>query len=451
MADAFSSKKRHYLPSIPFIGGDAIQSSNKVVVASSLFVFAFVLWLRSWQTISVPSLFVEDAFHYFNNYYGGQLSIKTILTKPNGYYNILNNFVAWAVAFADVRIQPALYVVFAMFVSFCAVFLVSFSGIIRDRLLLFSMPFVLGLTGLNHIFYYVTLTFQMYVLIIVLLMIILLPAPKSWGTIILQCMLSAILVFSGPYSVVSIPVCLILCVFFNDKKKRFLWGFIILSAMFYLSVSGGSARIDNVFQIAILEKMFQVMIRDVFFLGLVEASILKLSVIVLLFVSVFFYMLRKKRLFLYLAISLLAVSVISLIPFFLSSKIEVYKNPYPCHLVISQFFWIVFVMYLIDTFIIEKKISYLFKCSMMVVLFSIVIYDNTINKQKSNVKTNVNIRSFTNKIKHAESLNLKDSNKYVIILSPGARQRAFMPKVRVGSTLDSATEATISDNPLHID
>ena len=76
-------------------------------------------------------------------------------------------------------------------------------------------------------------------------------------------------------------------------------------------------------------------------------------------------------------------------------------------------------------------------------LFSLVWYDNSINKSKSNVKVNENIKLFLQKIHYAESLNLEKNNEYVMISSPGARQIAFQPIVRVGSYRESAVEVNI--------
>jgi hypothetical protein len=84
-------------------------------------------------------------------------------------------------------------------------------------------------------------------------------------------------------------------------------------------------------------------------------------------------------------------------------------------------------------------------------MFSLVFYDNSINKIKSNVKTNKNIKYFVRKINYAESLGLEKNNQYVIISSPGARQNAFTPIVRVGSRHLSAVEVEIDFNKVDND
>jgi hypothetical protein len=234
-----------------------------------------------------------------------------------------------------------------------------------------------------------------------------------------------------------------LLVLFKDKKKRVLWAVTIVAAIFYMSTSGGAAKFDNIFNTRILEKMIHTMVSDVCFLGLIP-----LDFKVLLFISSFFilfsyYLFRKDKFFLYLATCLLVVSVSSLVPFFLSTKIALYRNPYPCHLLISQFFWIVFVYFFTDRLLFKYNSKNIISCIIISMLFIIVWYDNSINKHKANVKTNGNIELFLRKIKYAESLNLEDNNEYVIISSPGARQEAFTPRVRVGSLLESAVNVTL--------
>ena len=448
ITSVFLSKKREYVPAISFLDKETLRHGRVAVIFFSFVVFTLVLWLRSWETLSVPSLFVEDASHYFNKYYGCHNSISEIFSRPHGYYNIINHFVGWITAFCDVRIQPALYVVFALLMCYLAVFLVSFSGIVSNRILLFSLPFVLGLSGLNHIFYYTTLTYQMYVVIIVLLMIILLPAPTRWISLIFQCIISIILVFSGPYSVVSIPVCLFLFVFFNDKKKLVLWGVTILAAVFYMFTSGGAAKLGNLFNSRIVEKMIHTMINDVCFLGVVDGPFMVLSLIVFFFILFFFCFLRKDRFFIYLAACLLVVCIVSTVPFFLSTKIALYRNPYPCHLLIAQFFWIIFVYYVMDRTLMKYKLNCAVSCSIVILLFCLVWYDNSVNTYKANVRTNENIKEFTKKIHYAESLNLEEKNQYVEIAAKGARQVAFEPRVRVGSYLPTATNAVIDYNTI---
>ena len=112
---------------------------------------------------------MEDAGHYFNAYYGGKRYLSFILQHPNGYYNILNNFVAWLASKMDVRLQPLIYHLFSLSLGILVATCMAFTGLIRNRALLMITPLALGLSGMNHIFYYVSLTFQMYNVVILLL------------------------------------------------------------------------------------------------------------------------------------------------------------------------------------------------------------------------------------------------------------------------------------------
>lgn len=142
---------------------------NKWVLFGSLVLFVIAVFARSWPHFVHPNLFVEDTTHYFNYFYGNTRDYSALFHNTNGYINILNNLIAKWVAFADVRMQPYLYAYIGTLIAILASISLSFSGIFKNRYILFIAPFLLGLSGLNHIFYYVTLTYQIYILVILLL------------------------------------------------------------------------------------------------------------------------------------------------------------------------------------------------------------------------------------------------------------------------------------------
>ena len=86
------------------------------------------------------------------------------------------------------------------------------TGIFKNKYIIFIAPFLLGLSGLNHIFYYVTLTYQIYILVILLLTLLFWEPIKNNVLNFLFFLLLSLLIWSGPYSVLTVPAagCLIL-------------------------------------------------------------------------------------------------------------------------------------------------------------------------------------------------------------------------------------------------
>ena len=56
----------------------------------------------------------------------------------------------------------------------------SFSGLVRNRVLLLVCPLALGLTGLNHLYYYNTLIYTMYTGVLMLLALLFYPPPPKY-------------------------------------------------------------------------------------------------------------------------------------------------------------------------------------------------------------------------------------------------------------------------------
>jgi hypothetical protein len=132
-------------------------------------------------------------------------------------------------------------------------------------------------------------------------------------------------------------------------------------------------------------------------------------------------------------------------PLFLSSKFILYSNPYDCHVLISQFFWLLFLLLAADS--LARKFSLRGGLAPVLaagfLIFTAV--DQRMNPQKGYAEPNPAVLSFVEKVKAAENLGLEDTNEFVILEGTGAMQEAFQPQVRVGSTRADARERTAAD------
>lgn len=396
-------------------------------------LFLVLLILRSWENFLHPSLYVEDASHYFNRYYGGFRDLGFILQTPHGYVNILNNLVAWLVAEVDVRWQPALYQLYAVILAVVTSFVPALSGMFRSRWLLVIAPAVLGLSGMNHVFYYVTLTYQMYVVVVLLLCLMFLPGPRSAAGAVLACAVSGLLIWSGPYSVVAVPVALLSVLLYRGGHRNLVLGWIVVCALVYTQTARGLVRFENLLEPPVVWTMVEILFEDVLFLGLLgDLSVWK-AVLVVGGVGALVYRLRNERDYLKMAALFAAVVLCALTPLFLSVKFARYPDPYPCHTLISEFFWLAFLLYSVDRLVRVVDRRRLAGWSTVGAFTLLVTVDQVEHPRKGHFPVNPHIDEFVERIHRAEALDLEERNLYVFLRADGDMQRAFVPRVRVGS------------------
>ncbi len=414
----------------------------RVVGLSFLFAAPLLLWL-AWPEISTPGLLVEDSHHYFNRYYGGDSGmIDALAARPNGYYNIGNNLFAWFAAKIDVRAQAAVYHVFAVFCFFAACLLPASAPLFRDRRMVFALFPVLALAGMNHVFYLVTLTFQMYVLIVVLLGILIIGPPRGKIGLVVQCLLVVFLVFSGPYSVVAVPTGMALLLLFRQPRKQWIWGTAVVAGVVYLQMTPGMARFQNLLEADVVRKMFEVAVEQVFFLdmgGEVGAGSL------ILFVSLFalpVVLNARDPGRMRMILVLLALVVLSLTPLFLSRKFVFYSDPYPCHILIARFFWIFLVMFLLDGLLsgLSGRVRSGLAWASLAGLGVFVWWDSRIRPGKFEFEGSRDIGPFLQAIHAAESAGLKERNEFTVIAIDPDPRLYFKPRVLVGSRHPDAVE-----------
>lgn len=407
---------------------------KKPIIAVSLILFGAVFLLRSWPNVINPGLYWEDATHYFNLYYGLKREFSFILQYPNGYYNIINNLVAWLASYLDVRIQPLTYHLFAMTLGVITATNLIFSGLLQHRSILLAAPIVLGLSGMNHIYYYNTLTFQMYNVVVLLLCLLFFPAPKSKITLAALCLVASLLVWSGPYSVVALPVSLLFLLFFRNGSKNILFTVVIINVLLYsLSVKESTIQIMNIFDAGTRRIATHVLFEQVFFLDLFgKLSFLKLIIFSLLLITAL-YVLRKNVYYLKISAILFTIIVAGLAPLFLSIKFQLYQMVFPCHLYISVFFWVLFLLLTVDKILEHCNGSFKVQILVSLFLFSLVWVDNLQHPAKRQEKIMTSIPAFVQTIHRVEQLNLEEENTYVIIKTVNVMPEYMPPMVRVGS------------------
>lgn len=373
-------------------------------------------FLRSASVYLQPGLHVEDASHYFSFFYGKQADLREVFsTYLNNYLPALTNLYAWLVAKFDVRLQPALYVVFSFSLATAASAAICFSGLFRNRWFLLFVPSVLGLSGMNDIFYHNTLTEQIYVGIMLLLVLLFYPAPTRTGPLIAMALTVMVLVWFGPYSAVAVPVSLVLILLFGDRRKNALLRLCMASALaYYATVVPGTTTIKAVLEIHRLEHFLKLLFEQIFFLGVFgEVTTTKAAAFVVLVAALFWY-LRHDRMYQKVAAALVAVVLAGLMPYFMSIKYMPFDS-WAVHTFVPLFFWLVFVLYSLERVVEKWRPDSYWPVAIGIVALAFVAHDNRLHPNKGWVPTMEDLPQYLEAIRYYERSGLDAANQFIIL------------------------------------
>ncbi len=426
MIDLFRMRETYTL------GWSDFWKKNRWLLLTVFICFTAVVLVRSWPNYVTPGLYVEDNSHYFNHFYGNTRGLQDLLHTPNGYHNILNNLLAFLIAKLDVRVQPAMYLLLATVFAVTAVMALPCTGLLRNRYILSIAPFLLGLSGLNHIFYYITLTYQIYVLVVLLICLLFWePLKTHRGNILLFALLS-LLIWSGPYSVLVAPFSLCFILFFRGKTPL-LAALTVVVVLYTLSVSNNMILLRNLWKPAIHEVWMSTLVDKVFFMGMGEPFTTKKLMACLGFFLALLAIFRRDSFYLKIACLLLVLINSSLAALFLSKKYLISLRVLPCYVVIAQFFWLFFLLFTADKLLALRK--GLYHGGLVVALFAILfIYrDNMLHPDKGTFPTMPKLAEFLQLVHDSERLDPAGQNKG-LILQFG--HKLFSPVARVGKTDD---------------
>lgn len=416
---------------------------NRWLLLASLLTFIVVVVWRSWPHYINPNLYVEDNTHYFNYFYGNVRDYSALFHNTNGYINILNNLIAKWVAFADVRIQPFLYTYIGTAIAVLASVSLSFSGIFKNKYIIFIAPFLLGLMGMNHIFYYITLTYQIYILVILLLTLLFWEPVKNNVLNFLFFILLSLLIWSGPYSVLTVPAAGCFILFFRGREKQMI-GLIIVAISYTMSVNESTIWLHNILNDDIRQLWRHLLVERVMFMDLAGPySSAQLLVVGLMTVSVLWYF-RKDSFYLKIAFILFGLMNGGLAALLLSKKIALYQRILPCHLVIAQFLWMALVLFTIDRFLVRNRQKCYLGLVAFVLLGSLIVYDNVQKPDKRKIAVMTNLSQFLEEVHKAEQ-RVANGENMQIDLQYG--NKLFRPHVKVG--VEEKNAETVIEN-IHI-
>ena len=390
------------------------------------------LLLRSWPSLVQPSLFYEDAV-LFSYYYGHFRPLSDTFSFHIGqpYLTLPADILAWTYAWADVRWQPWLYQWTGFVAAVACVATVSFSGLIRHRVLLLVGPLALGLTGLNHLLYYNTLIYTMYTGVLMLLVLLLYPPPHTMPSFVARALLLAILPWSGPYSLLALPVAMLLFVCTANRTRRVLLAIVVLSTLAYFaSLSGSTVRLAHLLQPWILIHYLQTVFGKIFFFDFTRHLPMWYGFCLLLAILAVLWQLRRDQEYLLQAAVMLGLVFASILLFFLSVKLAQYIATSDCHRVVASFFWVLFLMVTVDRLLVDQPLSSPWPLVCAGLLLLLVFFDNRLHVKKGRVPSVPEIAEYIETIHFYEQQGLVAKRQAICLRHPPVRP--MQPRVLVG-------------------
>lgn len=424
---------------------DAEGESGKFywAVAGVILLIALNL-LRSWQTLKVPGLYMEDSL-LFSYYYGHSRELPAVFSSHVGqnYLTVPADFFAWLFSRLDVRVQPYVYQWWGFCAGVAAASCIFFSGLIRSRIVLLIGPSVLGLSGLNHIYYYNTLIYTMYTGVLVLFCLLLYPAPRTrYGTLFMS-ILFIVLPWSGPYSVLMLPAGFLHILLYHNRRKNILVFISICSTLLYFSTVASQTTKLSQLQYWVVKRYFQVVVEKIFFLHLLDHVALYWGVVILVMTLLSWYFFRRDTCYPRNTLIIFLLILGSLALFFLSVKFPQFLFTSDCHRVVAVFFWLLFLLYVFDRIYLFYNPNFLIVGTLVLVFVGVVAADNIKYPKRGWVQPIVGVPEFVGAIDFYEKEGLVDKNKYILLHLP-SHQRVMQPEVRIGSSHQDA-------QPLRVD
>lgn len=415
-----------------------------------LLLLLVVVLIRSWHTLVQPAFAVEDSL-LFSQYYGAVQPLADVVQSHFGqsYVTLVSNGLAWLYALADVRLLPYLYQWTGFVFSMAAACCLFFSGLIRSRVVLLFGPLLMGLTAINHIYYWDTLIYVMYTAVILLLALMVCLVRVRAALVILLLPLLLILPWAGPYSVLVVPTGAALLLLHKQPgiNRLALIGVLVSTAAYFLTVRSDTVQLAHLKKLGVIRYYLQALLDRVIFIGQFDRVSPWFWPIIILLVGVSFYLFRRDRYFIKHSLVFFGIIISSLALFYLSIKFPLYRFPNECHLVISLYFWCFFMLYAVDRWFTIYGCGTIGGIVFPVLLLLLVGADNIRHPQKYGVTLPEGAQAFVEDVHAIEQLPLKADKTYVVLRLINPKMPFFQTTAIVGSREKDARRLAASDLP----
>ncbi|WP_028585689.1 hypothetical protein [Desulfogranum mediterraneum] len=179
-------------PSLPAPPPGDFFRRNALLLLSATLLLVAAVWLRSWENLSVPALYVEDAGKHFSRFFQENGNPAKIFLQPNGYPALITYSLAYLVGKTAVTLQPWLYLAVAMVTVVATLMALPLSGLLY-------------------------------------------PPPRHSSGYLLRMGLITLCTWAGPYSVLAIPLSLLLWLLGYYRANRIIYLWTIINGLLYYS------------------------------------------------------------------------------------------------------------------------------------------------------------------------------------------------------------------------
>ncbi len=289
----------------------------------------------------------------------------------------------------------------------------------------------------------------MYLVVVILLVLLFWQKNKTVLLDIPFFILLAFLIWSGPYSVLAVPFCVAFLFLFKGKTPLFL-SVIGVTLAYALSVEKSTIMLGNLLDYDILYLWFHTLMTKVFFMGMKDSvNTERIILLLAIFIPLLTY-LRHEKFYLKNTLLFFIVIVSSFAPLFLSKKYLLYQTIYPCHSLIAQFFYLVFILYSCDKLLGKLNTSNERKAGLLLIsaVCSFIFVDNSRHRDKWETPIMTNIPLFLQTVKEAEELHLEEKGEQMVIIAEG-NKRTFKPVAIVGDRSQESTRIKRIYIPAH--
>ncbi len=402
-------------------GYEMFLAHNRKWIFAGIVLLIVLVFARSWEGLTTDALFMEDAALHFNKYFGGAKSFESIFDRPNGYVAFFTNLQAWLYAKTKIEWQPDLYRYSGFLLAMVAASCLSFSGLFRKPVTLLALPGILGLAGLNHIFFWNTITYQIFTTVVLAICLLFLPPPATRLRLLLRLALIAVLIWSGPYSVIAVGVALLLLLLrvYPGSGWIYLWT-VVLGVLYFIAFDGSAVQPLALFNtLHRAPHFFAVLFEKVLLLDLFGEITLAKGLAPLLLISLLLWLLRADRQYIKLSLTIFALMISSLLLYFVTVKYDrfvIQEN----HILLSYFFWLVFLLLSIDRILVKFRLPGLVSGTVAVVFAFFVWKDNHMHPNKHYWPKMDELPGFIVAVKHFTGVqqSLVREGKYVVVSVP---------------------------------
>jgi len=405
-----------------------------------------IILVRSWPTFAYPGLYLEDSPYFFTFYYGGHRTFSEIFRMPGtDYMTLVNEAVAWLTEFMDVRIQPYFYTFFSLFIGVATCVLSL--RIYRFRRVEFILltPLALALVGIGRVSYYAVMVGSAWVMMILLFTLMLMKVSESKPWAVFHTLLMMLLCWAHPYSIIAVPLSVLIVVMNRDPKQALALVLVMLSALAYAvfatdkEVAHFPRLGDWNLLFSLLSRYYSALVHGVIFMGLVDEVPVILSLAVWIFLAALLIFLRDREVY---RTSLLMLFIIfsALGIYYLSNRQVIFRMEDPGllirYMLISLYFWIFLLMYwsekLWDRLNAGPLVRIVFSlCCLIWITGYNLEHRNHFIFQREDPRA---VSIFTETVAYYETRIQAGEPEYVKIrLKPGRHMHAFIPEAVIGN------------------